>query len=82
MLKSKTVWTAITTCVGTIAAIAMNEISLVEGLQLMVPAILAIFLKHAVSKTQDAAEDAAEAAADAASAPVPAPKKKVIKKAI
>ena len=78
MLKSKTVWTAITTCVGTIAAIAMNEISLVEGLQLMVPAILAIFLKHAVSKNQDASE----AAVEAASSISPTPKKKVVKKAI
>jgi|TARA_R100001530_G_C4211155_1_gene127466 hypothetical protein len=78
MLKSKTVWSAITTCVGTIAAIAMNEISLVEGLQLMVPAILAIFLRHGVQKTQDAAEDAAAAAS---SVTTPTPKKKVVKKA-
>ena len=78
MLKSKTVWTAITTCVGTVAAIVMNEISLVEGLQLMVPAILAIFIKHAVSKSQDASE----AAVEAASSVSPTPKKKVVKKAI
>jgi hypothetical protein len=75
MWKSKTVWTAITTCVGTVAAIVMNEISLVEGLQLMVPAILAIFIKHAVSKSQ-------EAAVEAASSVSPTPKKKVVKKAI
>ena len=76
MLKSKTLWAAVTTCVGTAAAIMTNEMTLAEGLNLIVPAILAIFLKHAVSKSQDASE----AAVEAASSVTPAPKKKVVKK--
>ena len=76
MLRSKTMWAAITTCVGTAAAIMTNEMTLAEGLNLIVPAILAIFLKHAVSKSQDASE----AAVEAASSVTPAPKKKVVKK--
>ena len=75
MLKSKTLWAAVTTCVGTAAAIMTNEMTLAEGLNLIVPAILAIFLKHAVSKSQDASE----AAVEAASSVTPAPKKKVVK---
>ena len=78
MLKSKTLWAAVTTCVGTAAAIMTNEMTLAEGLNLIVPAILAIFLKHAVSKSQDASE----AAVEAASSVSPTPKKKVVKKAI
>ena len=76
MLKSKTIWAAVTTCVGSAAAIMTGEITLAEGLNLIVPAILAAFLKHAVSKSQNAAE----AAAEAASSITPAPKKKVVKK--
>ena len=76
MLRSKTIWAAITTCVGAAAAIMSNEITLAEGLNLIVPAILAAFLKHAVSKTQDAAESAVEAVNNIP----PVPKKKVVKK--
>ncbi len=76
MLRSKTIWAAITTCVGAAAMILTNEITLAEGLNLIVPAILAAFLKHAVSKSQVAAE----AAVEAASSVTPAPKKKVVKK--
>ena len=78
MLKSKTLWAAVTTCVGTAAAIMTNEMTLAEGLNLIVPAILAIFLKHAVSKAQATAQ----AAVEAASSVSPTPKKKVVKKAI
>jgi hypothetical protein len=77
MLRSKTMWAAVTTCVGTAAAIMTNEMTLAEGLNLIVPAILAIFLKHAVSKTQDTAQ----AAVEAASSISPAPTKKVVKNA-
>ena len=78
MWKSKTLWAAVTTCVGTAAAIMTHERTFAEGLNLIVPAILAIFLKHAVSKTQDTAQ----AAVEAASSVSPTPKKKVVKKAI
>jgi len=76
MLKSKTVWAAVTSLVGAAAAVATGEATIAEGLQIGVTAILAIFLRHGVSKSQNAAE----AAVDAASSITPAPKKKVVKK--
>ena len=78
MLKSKTVWAAITSIVGAAAAVATGEATIPEGLQIGVTAILAIFLRHGVTKSQEAAEEAAEVAS---SIPV-APKKKVVKRAI
>ena len=81
MLKSKTVWAGLLGALGAISAWATGEATLAQMLQVVVTSVLAIFLRHGVQKTQDAAEDAAEAAADAASV-VTAPKKKVIKKAI
>ena len=78
MLKSKTVWAAIVSCCGAAAAVATNEATLAEGLQIAVTAILAIFLRHGVAKSQTAAEEAAEAA----SVVLPlTPKKRIIKKA-
>ena len=82
MWKSKTVWAGLLGALGAISAWATGEATLAQMLQVVVTSVLAIFLRHGIAKTQDAAEDAAEAAADAASAPVPAPKKKVVKKAI
>lgn len=72
MLKSKTIWASITTLVAVAASIATGEATITEGLQLAVPAILAMFLRHGISKTQHAAE----AAVEAASSVTPAPKKK------
>jgi len=77
VLRSKTFWTAVSSCIAAAAAVATNEATLAEGLQIAVTAILAIFLRHGVAKTQTAAE----AAVEAASAPVEAPKKKAAKKA-
>jgi len=77
MLRSKTVWAAISSCIAAVAAVATNEATLAEGLQIAVTAILAIFLRHGVAKSQTAAE----AAVVAASKPALAPKKRVIKKA-
>ena len=81
MWKSKTVWAGLLGALGAISAWATGEATLAQMLQVVVTSVLAIFLRHGIAKTQDAAEDAAEAAADAASV-VTAPKKKVIKKAI
>ena len=81
MWKSKTVYTALAACITALGGFMAQELSMPEMLQICITSILAIFLRHGVQKTQDAAEDAAEAAADAASV-VTAPKKKVIKKAI
>jgi 4-hydroxybenzoate polyprenyltransferase len=77
MLKSKTVWASLTTLVAVAASIATGEATITEGLQIAVPAILALFLRHGIAKTQDAAE----AAVEAASSVTPAPKKKSTKKA-
>tara|TARA_R100001443_G_scaffold40536_1_gene53974 strand:+ start:6262 stop:6495 length:234 start_codon:yes stop_codon:yes gene_type:complete len=77
MWKSKTVWAALTSLLGAAAAVATEEASLAEGLHIAVTAILAIFLRHGVAKTQDTAE----AAVEAASSVTPAPKKKAAKKA-
>ena len=68
MLKSKTVWTAITAILGAIGGYFTGDLELGEMLQLVVTSGLAVFLKHAVKKSEDAAESAADAAADAASA--------------
>ena len=76
MWKSKTVWTALASLLGAVAAVATDEASLAEGLHIAITAILAIFLRHGVAKTQDAAE----AAVEAASSITPAPKKKVATK--
>jgi hypothetical protein len=81
MWKSKTVYMALAACITALGGFMAQELSMPEMLQICITSILAIFLRHGVQKTQDAAEDAAEAAADAASV-VTAPKKKVIKKAI
>ena len=77
MLKSKTVWAGILGALGAISAWATGEATLAEMLQVVVTSVLAIFLRHGISKSQDAAEDAAEAA----SSVTPTPKKKVVKKA-
>jgi hypothetical protein len=68
MLKSKTVWAGILAALATVA----------EALQVVVTAVLAIFLRHGISKTQDAAESAV----DAASHILPTPKKKLTRKAL
>jgi uncharacterized protein (DUF2062 family) len=76
MLRSKTFWAAISSCIAAAAAVATNEATLPEGLQIAVTAILAIFLRHGVAKTQTAVETV-----KAAAAPPPALKKKAKKAA-
>ena len=78
MLKSKTVWAGILGALGAISAWATGEATLAQMLQVVVTSVLAIFLRHGISKTQDTAE----AAVEAASSITPTPKKKVVKKAI
>ena len=81
MLRSKTFWAAVSSCIAAATAVATNEATLPEGLQIAVTAILAIFLRHGVAKTQTVAELAVETAKAAAVPPAPAPKKKATKKA-
>ena len=80
MLRSKTFWAAISSCIAAAAAVAPNEATRPEGLQIAVTAILAIFLRHGVAKAQPVAELAVETA-KAAAAPPPALKKKAKKAA-
>jgi hypothetical protein len=78
MWKSKTVWAGILGALGGLSAWATGEATLAEMLQVVVTSVLAIFLRHGISKNQDASE----AAVEAASSISPTPKKKVVKKAI
>ena len=78
MLRSKTFWAAVSSCIAAVAAVATNEATLAEGLSIATTAILAIFLRHGVAKTQTVAELAVETA-KAAAAPSPALKKKAKK---
>tara|TARA_R110002020_G_scaffold29586_1_gene93496 strand:+ start:319 stop:561 length:243 start_codon:yes stop_codon:yes gene_type:complete len=80
MLRSKTFWAAVSSCIAAVAAVATNEATLAEGLSIATTAILAIFLRHGVAKTQTVAELAVETA-KAAAAPPPALKKKAKKAA-
>ena len=78
MWKSKTLWAALASLIAAVASVVTGEATIAEGLQIGVTAILAIFLRHGISKSQDASE----AAVEAASSVSPIPKKKVVKKAI
>ena len=80
MLRSKTFWAAVSSCIAAVAAVATNEATLAEGLSIATTAILAIFLRHGVAKTQTVAELAVETAKSAAVSP-PALKKKAKKAA-
>ena len=66
MLKSKTVWAAVTAIIGAIGGYFTGSIELPEMLQLVVTSGLAVFLRIGVKKGEDAAADAAVAAQDAA----------------
>ena len=50
MLKSKTVWGAVTAIVGSLSAFFLEEIELGAMLQIVVTSGLSVFLKHAVKK--------------------------------
>jgi hypothetical protein len=68
MKQSKTVWAAVISLVGAIAAVCTGDASLPEGLQIGVTAILSIFLRHSLAKTSASAEAAQAAAISAESA--------------
>ena len=50
MLKSKTLYASLTAIIGAIGAWQMSEITLSEMLTVCVPAVLAVTLRHSVSK--------------------------------
>tara|TARA_R100000458_G_C8092362_1_gene122530 strand:+ start:301 stop:495 length:195 start_codon:yes stop_codon:yes gene_type:complete len=60
MLKSKTVWTAITAVVGAAAGYFTGELELSAALQLTVTSLLAVFVRHGVKKSEDAAKSASD----------------------
>ena len=78
MWKSKTVYAALAACITAFGGFMAQELSMPEMLQICITSVLAIFLRHGISKSQDASE----AAVEAASSVSPTPKKKVVKKAI
>ena len=55
MLKSKTVWASLLAIAGSLSSFFLEEISLAEMMQISITAILAIFLRHGIKKTEDAA---------------------------
>tara|TARA_R100000808_G_scaffold12483_2_gene31061 strand:- start:1466 stop:1636 length:171 start_codon:yes stop_codon:yes gene_type:complete len=55
MLKSKTLWGAVTAITGSLSAYFLGEIELGAMLQICVTSALSIFLKHAVKKAEDKA---------------------------
>jgi len=58
MLKSKTLWAAVTAIVGALGGYFTGEIEMGEMLQLVVTSSLAVFLRHGVKKAEVAATDA------------------------
>jgi hydrogenase/urease accessory protein HupE len=77
MWKSKTVYAALAACITALGGFMAQELTMPEMAQVCITSILAIFLRHGVSKTKETAE----AAVEAASSITPTPKKKVVKKA-
>jgi len=56
MLKSKTVWASVTAIIGSLSGFFLEEISMAEMFQICVTAVLAIFLRHGVSKVEKKVE--------------------------
>lgn len=55
MLRSKTLWGAVTAITGSLSAYFLGEIELGAMLQICVTSGLSVFLKHAVQKAEVAA---------------------------
>jgi len=55
MLKSKTVWTAVTAVVGAASGYFTGELELAAALQLIVTSVLAVFVRHGDKISEDAA---------------------------
>ena len=55
MLKSKTGWAAGTAGVGAASGYFTGELELAAALQLVVTSVLAVFVRHGVKKSEDAA---------------------------
>jgi uncharacterized membrane protein YeiH len=57
MLKSKTLYASLTAIIGALGAWQMSEISLAEMLQVCIPAVLAVTLRHSVAKVDKKLEE-------------------------
>jgi len=56
MHKTKTFWASITAAIGALAGYYTGDLTVAEALQLVVTALLAVFLRHGVSKSESAAK--------------------------
>jgi len=56
MLKSPTVWAAVTAVVGAASGYFTGELEMAAALQLIVTSVLAVFVRHGVKKSEDAAK--------------------------
>jgi len=74
MLKSKTLWASLAAILGAVSSFFLEEISAAEMFQISVTAILAIFLRHGVKKSEVAADTAAESVKNAVKLTVPTTK--------
>jgi len=52
MLKSKTLWTAITGAIGGVAAYFTGDLELGAAANVVITSLLAIFLRHGISKSE------------------------------
>ena len=53
MLKSKTLWAGITSALAGVAGYFTGELEVGAALQVVVTAVLAIFLRHGISKVEN-----------------------------
>jgi len=52
MLKSKTLWTAITGAIGGVAAYFTGDLELGAAANVVITSLLAIFLRHGIKKSE------------------------------
>ncbi len=49
--KKKTTWASLLAIAGAVAAVATGQMSIVQGIQIAVPAILALFIGDRIDRT-------------------------------
>jgi hypothetical protein len=55
MLKSKTTWTAITGAIAGVAGYFTGELEMGAAVNVIITSLLALFLRHGISKTEKSA---------------------------
>jgi hypothetical protein len=60
LFRTKTFWAALTALLTAGERVATGAMSLAEGLQLALPALLALLLRDGVAKSEEAAREAAK----------------------